>query len=370
MATEFSLPHWYDLHTHFRQDETLQATVKDHVHMNCAGALAMPNTAPPVGKIFEAEEDTRYKSIEQYRAEILTASGGTFKEVIVPLYLTKDTTPDMIEKGAAAGILKACKYYPPHGTTGAESGAPLDIYMKNGVFQAMQEAGVTLCVHGEEHGLEPERYFDRGENAETIFYQQRMPRLIESFPELRVVGEHLTTKVAVDFIQTAPAHVKANITPQHLIYTVGNLLKGLKYHLYCLPLVKYHEDRAALREASTAANNTKFFAGTDSAPHTKKMTACGCAAGCYTGRIAPQLYAQAFEMAGVDLGSQAGQMIFKKFLCTIGQDFYGLPESKETFTLEKRPEDVLPLKVGDQSIIPLPLGMDFEVTWRIKPQPL
>ncbi|MCF6216994.1 MAG: hypothetical protein L3J58_12595 [Emcibacter sp.] len=367
MATEFTLPHWYDLHTHFRQDETLQATVKDHVRMNCAGALAMPNTAPPVGKLFEADKPENYKSIEQYHAEILAASGGRFKKVIVPLYLTKDTSPDMIEKGAAAGILKACKYYPPHGTTGAESGAPLDTYMKNGVFQAMADTGVTLCVHGEEHGLDPEHYFDRGENAEMIFYKERMPRLVDNFPGLRIVGEHLTTKVAVNFIQNAPSHVKGNITPQHLIYTIGHLLKGLKYHLYCLPLVKYSEDRAALRKAVTAPDNTKFFAGTDSAPHVQKMTACGCAAGCYTGRIAPQLYAQAFEMAGADLGDQAGQSIFKNFLCTIGREFYGLPEPEETFTLEKKPENVQPLKVGDQTIIPLPLGMDFDMTWRIKP---
>lgn len=368
MATEFTLPQWYDLHTHFRQDETLPATVKDHVSMQCAGALAMPNTAPPVGKVFAVDDVENYKSVEQYRSEIIAAAGGAFKEVIVPLYLTQDTTPEMIEKGAAAGLLKACKYYPPHGTTGAEFGAPLDQFMKNGVFQAMQEAGLTLCVHGEEHGLDPERYFDRAENAEEIFYTQRMPRLVDSFPELRIVGEHLTTKVGVDFIQNAPSHVKANITPQHLMYTVGALLNGLKYHLYCLPLVKFKEDRAALRAAATAANNTNFFAGTDSAPHSKKTTPCGCAAGCYTGGIAPQLYAQVFEMAGVDLSEQAGQVIFENFLCTIGRDFYDLPQSGETFTLERMPEDVQPLKVGNQTIVPLPIGMECEIPWRIKPR--
>tara|TARA_R110002073_G_scaffold53026_3_gene137237 strand:+ start:7070 stop:8176 length:1107 start_codon:yes stop_codon:yes gene_type:complete len=368
MALEFTLPHWYDLHTHFRQDDTLPATVGDHVAMNCAGALAMPNTAPPVGKIFAADEVANYKSVEQYRAEIIAASQGVFREVIVPLYLTRDTTPDMIEKGAASGLLKACKYYPPHGTTGAEFGAPLTHFMENGVFQAMQEAGVTLCLHGEEHGLAPERYFDRGENAEEIFYRERMPRLVDSFPELRLVGEHLTTKVGVDFILDAPAHVKANITPQHLIYTVGNLLNGLKYHLYCLPLVKFDADRAALRAAATAPDNSKFFAGTDSAPHTRKTTPCGCAAGCYTGRVAPQLYAQAFEMAGVDLSIKAGQTVFENFLCTIGREFYSLPQPTETFILERQPEKVLPLQIGDQTIIPLPLGMETELPWRIKPR--
>lgn len=366
MTTQFTLPHWYDLHTHFRQDDTLVATVQEHLAMACAGALAMPNTKPPVGKVFEADDGDGYKSIEQYHREIDTAAGGGLKEIIVPLYLTQDTTPDMIEEGAAAGLLKACKYYPPHGTTGAEFGAPLEGFMANGVFDAMQEAGVTLCIHGEEHGLEAERYFDRSENAEEIFYREHMPRLVDKFPDLRIVGEHLTTKVGVDFIHTAPDHVKANVTPQHLIYTVGDLLQGLKYHLYCLPLVKFEEDRQALRRAVTAADNTKFFAGTDSAPHTTKATPCGCAAGCYTGGIAPQLYAQAFEMAGVDLSTRNGQASFETFLCTIGRDYYSLPKPDETFTLEKKPQDVHALQVGDQQIIPLPMGMQCELPWRIK----
>lgn len=366
MTTQFTLPHWYDLHTHFRQDETVLACVQDHVAMGCIGALAMPNTKPPVGKVFEKDAVADYMSVEKYRSDIMAASGGAFKDVIVPLYLTKDTTAEMIEKGAASGLLKACKYYPPYGTTGAEFGAAIDNFMQNGVLSAMQDAGVTLCIHGEEHGLEGERYFDRTENAEEIFYTNRMPRLLKQFPNLRIVAEHLTTKVGVDFVLKAPAHVKATVTPQHLLYTVGHLIKGLKYHLYCLPVVKFNEDRKALRDAVTAKDNTKFFAGTDSAPHTQKTTPCGCAAGCYTGGIGPQLYAQAFEEAGLDLADKGAQDIFEKFLCTIGRDFYDLAAPSGTFTLEKIPEDVQPKKIGGETIIPLPLGMESILPWRIK----
>ncbi|MGY8985955.1 MAG: hypothetical protein ACKVIX_04905 [Sphingomonadales bacterium] len=365
MTIKLSLPYWYDLHTHFRQDETLSACVKDHVLMKCAGALAMPNTKPPIGKIFKNDNVSDYKSVEEYRSEILNAANGAFEDVIVPLYLTQDTTPSMIEAGASKGILKACKYYPPHGTTGAEFGVPFDLFFKNGVFSAMEKAQITLCVHGEEHGLNGVQYFDRSQNAEELFYKEKMPKLIDSFPNLRVVGEHLTTKVGVDFILDAPAHVKANVTPQHLLYTVGDLLQGFKYHLYCLPLVKFMEDRDALRNAVTSSNNTKFFAGTDSAPHTSKITPCGCAAGCYTGGVAPQLYAQAFEMAGVDLSQIEGQNIFKTFLCVIGQAFYNLPVPQKEFSLEKIAEDVHPLNFGGKTVIPLPLGMEQQVPWRI-----
>jgi dihydroorotase len=352
------LPYWYDLHAHFRQDALLPATIKDHVAMACAGVLGMPNTKPPL---------TTLPQIAAYREQLLSAGEGALLEAIVPLYLSAETTPAMIESGARDGILKACKYYPPHGTTGAEHGAALQTYIENGVFAAMEAAGIVLCVHGEEHGLPPEAYFDRAQNAEEIFYTQRLPRVVDVFPKLKIVGEHLTTKIGVDFILSAPAHVKASVTPQHLLYTVGHLLQGFKYHLYCLPLVKFDADRAALRAAVTAANNTKFFAGTDSAPHAQKLTPCGCAAGCYTGGIAPQLYAQAFEEAGIDMQSAEGVAAFEAFLCTIGRDFYGLPVPQHYFTLRKQPQKAEILRVNGQDIVPLPLGMggDGVMNWSL-----
>jgi dihydroorotase len=156
------------------------------------------------------------------------------------------------------------------------------------------------------------------------------------------------------------------VTPQHLIYTIGHLLQGLKYHLYCLPLLKFAEDRDALRHAVTSTNNTKFFAGTDSAAHTKKATACGCAAGCFTGGVAPQLYAQAFELAGLDLSTAQNQTIFEAFLCTNGPAFYGLKPSRETFTLTKTPQKVSLLETSDGPITPLPIGMGEEtVFWSL-----
>ena len=131
----------------------------------------------------------------------------------------------------------------------------------------------------------------------------------------------------------------------------------LKYHLYCLPLLKFDEDRAALQSAVTSTTNTQFFAGTDSAPHSKKVTECGCAAGCYTGGIAPQMYASAFEQAGLDLNKEPNQKIFEKFLCTLGAEFYGLPIPTETFTLKRTPSTVCATSFDQGTIKPLPLGL-------------
>ena len=335
--------------------------------MGCAGVLAMPNTKPPVGKVLDSDPLEDYWSIEYYMHQIVAAGGEAFKAIIAPLYLTKETTPDMISTGAASGMLKACKYYPPHGTTNADHGSPLAGFIENGVFQAMSDAGVVLCIHGEEHGTSGEQYFDATQNAEKNFYLKEMPALKKAFPDLKIVCEHITTKEAVSFVQNSSDNIVASVTPQHLLFTVGHLVQGLKYHLYCLPLVKFDADRDAIRKAVTDANNTKFFAGTDSAPHTTKATECGCAAGCFTGGVAPQLYAMAFEETDLDLNDLAAQKVFERFLCTNGAHFYGLEVPTETFDLVREPSTVEILDCGDEKVTPLPVGLNMgDLPWSLK----
>lgn len=355
---KITLPYWYDLHVHVRQGAPMGAYIAAQRAMGCAGILAMPNTKPPVGKVF-AKDPLPYWSIEDYQATIGAAGGDVFSSVIVPLYLTRDTTPHMIEAGAKAGILKACKYYPPHGTTNADHGRPLADFMANGVVRALEDNGVILCLHGEEHSLKGAAYFDKNANAEDYFYRERMPRLRDAHPNLKMVCEHITTKTAADFVEKSGDKTGATITPQHLLYTVGDLVQGLRYHLYCLPLVKFEEDRQALLSAVNSPKNTRIFAGTDSAPHTTKATDCGCAAGCFTGGIAPQIYAESFDF-------YKGQDNFERFLCRNGAEFYGLPVPKETFTLTNSPQPVHSLSTEDGVIVPLPVGMgQKEVSWSL-----
>ncbi len=339
--------------------------IQSQLDMGCCGVLAMPNTKPPVAKVFK-DDPLEYWCIEGYINLIKREGADAFDDIIVPLYLTKDTTPQMIEEGVKSGLLRACKYYPPHGTTGADFGYPFANYFENGVFEAMQAHGVVLCIHGEQHAMKGDEYFAQDSNAEDVFYREQMPKLVEQFPTLKVACEHVTTRTAVEFVKSCGDNVVASITPQHLLYTVGDLLQGLKYHLFCLPLLKFAEDRAALRAAATDAGNTKFYAGTDSAAHTTKATDCGCAAGCFTGGIAPQLYAQSFEEAGLDLSKEGDQAIFKRFLCENGPNFYGLPVSNETFTLEKTPQNVEIITTPDGNITPLPLGLEQStVAWTL-----
>ncbi len=358
VTMRLELPKWYDLHAHFRQDALLAPLIQAHLATGCAGILAMPNTKPPVAVVHRSEESSSAWSIEGYLSMLQEAGAHAFSEVLVPLYLTHNTTPAMIEAGAASGLLRACKYYPPHGTTNSEFGAPLDHFLSNGVFEAMAANNVVLCIHGEMHGLQGPDYFDSQSNAEVLFYREQMPRLLDNAPHLKMVCEHITTAEAVSFVKQHGSQVGATVTPQHLMYTVGHLVQGLRYHLYCLPLVKFDADRAALQDAVTSPNNTQFFAGTDSAPHTTKATACGCAAGCYTGNCAPQLYAQALEEAGVDLATEQGQTVFQKFLCDNGPAFYGFASSQETFVLEKKVAPLAELETPNGPVVPLPIGLN------------
>ncbi len=336
----------------------MKAYIEAHLAMGCAGILAMPNTKPPVAKVFKADP-LPYWSIEEYRQMILEAGGDRFSALLTPLYLTKDTTPKMIEDGVKAGLLQVCKYYPPHGTTNADHGSPLQSLMNNGVIKALEDHGVILCLHGEEDGLSGERYFGKNGNAEDLFYRERMPLLRDTFPNLKIVCEHITTKTAVDFVQKSGDKTGATITPQHLLYTVADLLQGMKYHLYCLPLVKFEEDRQALLDAVRTPSNKRFFAGTDSAPHTTKATECGCAAGCFTGGVAPQLYIQSFDI-------EKGQDEFKAFLCLNGPDFYDLPVPEKTFTLTREDVSLEPYPTEEGHVLSLPLGLGQKtLSWKI-----
>ncbi len=355
---KLTLPLWYDLHAHIRQGTPMKAYIAAHKAMGCAGLLAMPNTKPPVGKITQ-KDPLPYWSIEEYQQMIAESGGDGFSVVLVPLYLTKDTTPQMIADGAQSGILKGCKYYPPHGTTNADHGRPLESFIENGVFKAMEEHGIILNIHGEMHGLSGAAYFDKNTNAEDAFYREKMPLLRAKFPNLKIVCEHITTKTAADFVTQAGDKTGATVTPQHLLYTVGNLVQGFKFHLFCLPLIKFEEDRQALVAAVNDPKNTRIFAGTDSAPHTTKATECGCAAGCFTGGIAPQLYAEAFDL-------NKGHQAFQNFLCHNGPKFYSLPVPEKTFNLVKEAQILSALTTEDGVVMPLPLGMGREtLDWKI-----
>ncbi|MCE6985060.1 dihydroorotase, partial [Pseudomonas frederiksbergensis] len=76
-------------------------------------------------------------------------------------------------------------------------------------------------VHGEVTRSEID-VFDR----EKLFIDEHLRRVVERFPTLKVVFEHITTSDAVQFVNEAPANVGAPITAQHLLYNRNHMLVG------------------------------------------------------------------------------------------------------------------------------------------------
>jgi len=300
-----------DWHLHFRDGEMLAETVP--ATARCfARAIVMPNLVPPVTN---AEMAMAYKQ----RIEAARPAGSQF-EPLMTLYLTNQTTPQDIADAKAAGVV-ACKLYPAGATTNSDA-AVKGIEALYPVFEAMQEHGVLLLIHGEvtENHID---IFDR----EKVFIDTHLRPIVDAFPNLKVVFEHITTADAAEFVMASGDNVAATITPQHLLLNRNDLLVGgVRPHNYCLPVLKRNTHQKALQEA-VATGSPKFFLGTDSAPHAKhrKENACGCA-GCYSAWSAIELYAEIFDELGI-LDK------FEGFASLHGAAFYGLPINEGTITL-------------------------------------
>ena len=333
-----------DWHLHLRDGLALQSVLPDTA-TRFARAIVMPNLWPPV---------TTTEQAQAYRSRILNAlPEGLALEPLMTLYLTDNTQPSEIEKAKDSGVIHGVKLYPAGTTTNSDSGVTA-LGNCSKVFEVMEKVGMPLLVHGEVTDPAID-VFDR----EKVFIERHLIPLLQRFPALRVVFEHITTRDAADFVFSASDNVGATITVHHLLMNRNAIFAGgIRPHHYCLPVLKREEHRQALVKAAISGN-PKFFLGTDSAPHAKsaKEAACGCA-GIYTAHAAIELYAEAFEQAGALDKLEA----FSSFH---GADFYGLPRNRDTITLQAEAW-VVPaeLPLGDDGLVPLRAGQT--IAWRIK----
>ncbi|MBC7608899.1 MAG: dihydroorotase, partial [Polaromonas sp.] len=277
-------------------------------------AIIMPNLRPPVTTAAQARA---YKS----RIQAAVPEGVAF-EPLMTLYLTDNLPPDEIKRAKDAGVV-AAKLYPAGATTNSDAGVT-DLRKTYKTLEAMQKEGLLLLVHGEVTSPDID-LFDR----ESVFIDTQLIPLRRDFPELKIVFEHITTKEAAHYVRDATSFTAATITAHHLLYNRNAIFTGgIRPHYYCLPVLKRETHRLALVEAA-ASDSTRFFLGTDSAPHPAhlKEHASGCA-GCYTAHAAMELYAEAFEAAGALHKLEA-------FASFNGADFYGLPRNHGSVTLKK-----------------------------------
>ena len=328
-----------DWHLHIRDGEVLTDLLK-HTASQFERAIIMPNLKPPV---------TTAEMAAAYKKRILAALpvGSSFTPLMV-LYLTDNTSADEVKKAHQEDVV-GFKLYPAGATTNSDAGVT-DIKKCTKALEAMEACGMPLLLHGEVTHADVD-VFDR----EAVFIDQVLEPLRQRHPGLKIIFEHITTKQAAQYVESADAQrfgaIAATITPQHLLYNRNAIFSGgIRPHYYCLPILKREEHRQELVRVATSGN-PRFFLGTDSAPHVKgtKENACGCA-GCYTAWHAMPLYAEVFDQANALDRLEA-------FASHFGPDFYNLPRNTGKLILKRQAQQIPnEFPIGTSTVVPLRAG--------------
>ncbi len=339
-----------DWHLHVRDGEQLRA-VLPYTAKQFARAIIMPNLKPPVVTTAMALA---------YHARILAVLPAALKSAFEPLmtlYLTDNTQPEEIFRAKTSGIVQGVKLYPAGATTNSDAGVT-DIAKCYATLEAMETHDLPLLVHGEVTDPAID-VFDK----EKVFIDRVLVPLVQRFPHLRIVFEHVTTRDAVAFVKEASSFIAATITAHHLLLNRNVLFQGgIRPHYFCLPILKRETHRQALVEAAISGN-PKFFLGTDSAPHSQanKENACGCA-GIFTAHAAIELYATAFEQVGALEKLEA-------FASFHGADFYQLPRNNSYITLN-REKWTVPEQYEFSGEKLIPLYANTELNWKAVDAPV
>jgi dihydroorotase len=328
-----------DWHLHVRDGDVLRDVIK-HTASQFERAIIMPNLKPPV---------TTAEMAAAYKERILAALpvGSSFTPLMV-LYLTDNTSADEVKKAHQDGVV-GFKLYPAGATTNSDAGVT-DVKKCAKALEEMETCGMPLLIHGEVTHADVD-VFDR----EAVFIDQVLEPLRNRHPGLKIVFEHITTKQAAKYVESADTQrfgpIAATITPQHLLYNRNAIFSGgIRPHYYCLPILKREEHRQELVRVATSGN-PRFFLGTDSAPHVKgtKENACGCA-GCYTAWHAMPLYAEVFDQANALDRLEA-------FASHFGPDFYHLPRNTGKLMLKRQTQQIPhEFPIGDSTVVPLRAG--------------
>lgn len=322
-----------DWHVHLRQGQLL-CDMAPFTARHFARALVMPNLVP---SIVTADEMVRYR---------------TAIEAVVPGFLplmtvkiTDTTTPEMLAMAHAEGAV-AGKAYPINATTHSADGVS-DFRALTHLWEAMEEIGMVLSLHGEDCSA---FCLDR----EAIFLFETLSWLVETFPRLRIVLEHVSSSAAITTVSAMPETVAATITAHHLVLTLDDVVAGkLHPHHYCAPIAKRPGDRTALRQAAMSGN-PKFFFGSDSAPHARNNKECDAGMpGIFTAPVALAILAELFEE-----GRQLDRL--EAFTSEFGARFYQLPPNEGTVKLIREPWIV---PADYHGVVPLFAGK--ELAWQV-----
>ncbi|MCV3453419.1 dihydroorotase [Campylobacter sp. FU_520] len=318
-----------DMHLHLR-DESMLELVAPFSAKDFKAGVIMPNLITPL---------TEITALKAYKERILKACKN---EDFIPLMTLffKDYDEKFLEK--AKDELFAIKLYPAGITTNSDNGiSSFDIEKLKPTLNAMSELGLPLLVHGETNDF----VMDREANFAKIY-----EKLAKNFPKLKIVMEHITTKVLCDLLKDYE-NLYATITLHHLMITLDDVVGGkMDPHLFCKPIAKRYEDKDALCELAFSGYEKAMF-GSDSAPHplhTKEC--CGCAAGVFSAPVILPVLAELFE-------KHSNETNLQKFISDNACKIHNLKfEKDKIITLEKQEWQVAQ-KYGD--VVPFMAGKNI-----------
>ena len=195
MIRELEIVRPDDWHLHLRDGAILKA-VLPYTSKTFGRAIVMPNLTPPIKSVKEA---TMYKN----RICAVCPNDHSFKPLMT-IYLTESTDHMDIAEGFKRNLISAVKLYPAGATTNSSHGVN-DFKKLYKVFEKMQEIGCPLSVHGEVVDSQVD-IFDR----EYVFIDKVLDPITKTFPNLKVVLEHITTQEAVNYVRTSKKKHSSN----------------------------------------------------------------------------------------------------------------------------------------------------------------
>ncbi|MCR6593820.1 dihydroorotase [Campylobacter insulaenigrae] len=322
-----------DMHLHLRNEEVLTLVAPLSAKDFKAGVI-MPNLIQPI---------TTLNDLKAYKNRILKACSN---EDFIPLMTLFFQNYDEKFLELVKNEIFAIKLYPAGITTNSDNGiSSFDLEKLKPTLNAMSDLNIPLLVHGETNDF----VMDREANFAKIY-----ENLAKNFPNLKIVMEHITTKVLCDLLKEYE-NLYATITLHHLIITLDDVIGGkMDPHLFCKPIAKRYEDKEALCELAFSGYKKAMF-GSDSAPHplhTKEC--CGCAAGVFSAPVILPVLAELFE-------KNSNEANLQKFISDNACKIYNLKfEKDKIITLEKQ-EWQVPQKYGN--IVPFMAGktLNFKV---------
>ncbi|EAH8151486.1 dihydroorotase [Campylobacter lari] len=322
-----------DMHLHLR-DESMLELVAPYSAKDFKAGVIMPNLITPL---------TETTALKAYKERILKACKNEDFTPLMTLFF-QNYDEKFLEQ--AKDEIFAIKLYPAGITTNSDNGiSSFDIEKLKPTLNAMSELNLPLLVHGETNDF----VMDREANFAKIY-----EKLAQNFPKLKIVMEHITTKVLCDLLKNYE-NLYATITLHHLMITLDDVIGGkMDPHLFCKPIAKRYEDKDALCELAFSGYEKAMF-GSDSAPHplhTKEC--CGCAAGVFSAPVILPVLAELFER-------HSNEANLQKFISENACKIHNLKFEKDKIIALEKQEWQVAQKYGD--VVPFMAGktLNFKV---------